>query len=214
MHATFIHHRLAKFRTSVLLLVATLLVPGMYASRAVAQEDQLPPTDAMAWVLGTKLGIAAVGLEAGAEQKTVDSMMQTAELIAGALGAEVPKLPEKGQKKRAEFGAEILRYLLNDVEPVAKHLIQQHGQRTGDLFEIGVKSSVLGIMYAPNDETGLAIADVIEDRAKRASLDEKLWKPLVQDIRNGASYDEVKKKLFEMHAAVRDALMQDVAQTP
>ena len=199
------------YRRTRYLGIAALLLAGQLQTgpSAYAQQGQLPPTDAMAWVMGTKLGIAAVATEAGADKDTVGNMVQSATVIAEALGTEAPAIPERGTLKKSEFGARILGYLLKDTKPVGEYLATQHGQRAADLFEIATKSSILAMMYAPQDETGLSIADVVEERAQRANLESSLWEPLVRDIRAGASYDKVKKRLFEMHEAVRVTLMAE-----
>lgn len=182
--------------------IQTLLIGEANAEQATA-----PPVEAIAWVLGTKLGIAAVAREAGADPQAIDNMLQSADLLAEALGTTVPEMPQAPDQQTTEFTAEILGYLLNDIEPIAQHLLQQQDRRSADLFEIAIKSSLLAIVYAPGDDMGRTIADVIEARAKRAELADDLWQPLVQAIRSDASYEQVKTGLFEMHGAVRVALM-------
>ena len=70
----------------LVVLVATNPLGTLFVAQAQAQDDGMPPTDAMAWVLGTKLGIAAVGREAGADEQTVGNMLNSAQVIADALG--------------------------------------------------------------------------------------------------------------------------------
>ena len=169
---------------------------------------KMPPTDAMAWVLGTKLAHAAIGRDAGASPQKVDELFDISVDIAAALGTTVQRLPKRTTETKAEFSAKILHYMLVEIDPIAKHLSKTYDKRHADLFEIAIKSTALAILYAPGDETSLTTAGVIENRSKRSELPENLWKPLVESIRKKESYDVVVKgKLAEMQNSIRQQLV-------
>lgn len=187
-----------------------LLVVRCGASAVAQPADgapKLPPTDAMAWALGTNLGLAAAVLEAGSAPQIVAEKLKTSEALAEALGTTVPPLPQKTTQTKSEFAADVLHYMLRGVEPTAKQLAKRHGERHAGLFEMGVKSAALTIVYGPGDESGLAVAQVVEDRGKRCKLPAPLWSPLVNAIRAKAPYDDVKGQVFQMHTQVRKHLM-------
>lgn len=192
------------------LSVALTAMLAILASTAVAQPPagaKLPPTDVLAWVLGTNLGLAAAVHEAGTAPKIVEDRLATCDALAEALGTKIPKFPERSTNESSKFSAEVLHYILNDIKPIGDDLQAKHSTRHAKLFEIGIKSSVLAIMYAPGDEAGLSVAKVIEDRGKECKLPAETWKPLVDAIRGKKSYDDVKKQLFAMHDAVRNYLL-------
>ncbi len=167
-----------------------------------------PPSDAMAWVLGTKLGHAAIGRDAGASPQKVDELYDVSVEIAAALGTTLQRLPKRTTETKPEYSAKILHYMLVEVEPVALHLSKTYDKRHGDLFEIAMKSTSLAILYVPGDETGMTAAGAIESRAKRCELPESLWKPLVDSIRKKETFDMVVKgKLAEMQSGIRQHLV-------
>jgi hypothetical protein len=190
---------------AVLCSVGIQRVPAQQTSPA--DEGELPPADAMSWALGTSLGIAAVVHEAGTAPQIVADRIELSQNLADALGVELPALPERADEDKAEFGAKIMHFALREIEPLGKQLTERHSARHARLFEIGIKSSLLAFVYVPGDSTGLALADVIDDRSKKCKLPPKLCEPLVAAIRAKQPYDEVKSKLFAMHEAVRKHLM-------
>lgn len=178
---------------------------GQQSSPSAAENA--PPANAMAFALGANLGLAAAVHEAGSAPQIVENKMATCEALAEALGGEIPPLPEREGKEQAAVSAEIMHYLVKDIEPLGRRIKEKHSPRDARLFEIGVKSSLLTFMYAPGDSTGLAVADLIEDRAKKCELPPELCQPLITAVREQKPYDEVKSKLFAMHEGMRKHLM-------
>jgi hypothetical protein len=168
-----------------------------------------PPTEAMAWVLGTKLAHAAIGRDAGASPQKVNELFDTSVEIAQSLGTTVSPLPKRTTEAKTAFSAKILHYMLVETEPIARHLVKTYNKRHSDLFEMATKSTALAIVYSPGDETSLTVAEVIENRSKRCELPERLWKPLVDSVRKNESYDiVVKEKLGEMQNGIRRLLIE------
>lgn len=194
-------------RVATCLILIVAAVSAFAQSAPAADDAQLPPSDAMAWALGTNLGITAVLYEGGAAAEKIADRMKTVAALADALGARAPELPKRDAQTDAKFAAEVLHYMLRGVEPLAKDIQAQHSQRHSSLFEMAIKSSTLAIIYVPGDETGLSVAQVMEDRGKRCQLPSELWKPLVDAIRGNASADDVKRKMLHMHSSVQKHLM-------
>jgi len=192
-------------------LTASLLAISAFSGSMHAQSPSTtmaPPTDVVAWVLGTKLGMAAVGSEAGASEKVVSDLMATANALADALGTQLPELPKRSGKSKSEFAADVLHFMTKEVDPVCQHLAKKYNKRHAEIFEIAMKSSALAIVYVPGNSEGLTVANVVEEQAKQCELPEKLWKPFVDSIRRRESYEiVVKAKMREMHTATREHLL-------
>jgi hypothetical protein len=191
-----------------LVLTLALAATMCMCPLASAQDAELPPTDAMAWVLGSKLGVAAAVQESGKNPEAAAKLMELSGVIASALGTTVPSLPERGTRTSAEYGADIMHYILKEVEPLAKELSEKHSKAHGLYFEMAIKIASLSIIYGPGDEVGLTVADVVQDRAKLLKLPEKLWLPLVTAIRDKKPYDDVIDQVIATHEAVRVHLMK------
>jgi hypothetical protein len=188
--------------TAVLAAGAACLSAATAAQATPAAPQTRPETAALAWALGTNLGLAAAVQRIGSAPAIVKDKLATSDGIARALGTTVPAMPERGDQDRAAYGARILHYMLKDVAPIASHLAEKHSARHALLFELAIKSATIAFMYGPGESTGLSIAQVIEDRGRRSDLPAELWKPLVDSVRGKESYDAVKGKLLEMHTAV------------
>jgi hypothetical protein len=159
----------------------------------------------MAWVLGSKLSLTALGYSRGVDQGVADRMMKKCQIIADALGTKVPPLFKRTGKKAAD-GAAALNYVLKTAGgPIGKHLRSNHSPAAASLFEIALKSNVLHLLYVggKTDKLANTIVKVIKDRAKRTALPAKLVDPLLKKIAKGAPPADVRKELRRMHAGVK-----------
>lgn len=163
-----------------------------------------PSGKAIAWNLADKLSMAAILYDLkGAE--TSDSLSK-AKILAAEVGAVVPMFPIKTGEKSKDTAA-ILAYLLNDVgKNVGGSVKTKYGQKEAALFEMSLKSNVLLMLYAPGDSMGKTVAKVVRSDAKAADLPENLWLPTVTKIESGASFDDVKDAIMEMHTDVSQYL--------
>ncbi len=161
-----------------------------------------PTTKGMAWMLGSNLSLAALMHDRGATEQS-DSLLGKARILANELKVEVPPLPVKTGES-AKDGAATLGYMLNEAgRAIGQKLKEQYDQSHADLFELALKSNILLMMYSPGESTGKTIAGVIERNGPRANLPEGLWKPVVDKIEAGASFEDVKEAVFKMHTDVR-----------
>jgi hypothetical protein len=130
-------------------------------------------------------------------------MLEKARVLAGALGAEVPALPQKTGDSAGDSAA-VLHYLLKDAGgSIGKTLKEKHGAAQSDLFELSLKSNLLLLLYSPDGSEGASIASVIQSRGERLGLPESAWKPVVDLIGAKASFDDVKAAVSKMHEEVR-----------
>lgn len=78
------------------------------------------PSDVAAWILGTKLGMAVVGNQAGESEAVVNELVATSSALAGALGLKVPTLPNRSDDTKTEPAAEVQYFMLNGVTPISQ----------------------------------------------------------------------------------------------
>jgi hypothetical protein len=183
--------------------VGVMMAPAHAAEAAgAAPPPPAPTTLQMAWTLGSRLSLAAVLLDAGAAAEQVNQRFESAGVIGRALGVEVPPLPSRTGAK-TEDSATILVYLLRGVgEPTIKLLGDKYNAAHSRLFELAVKSNLLLMIYAPGDSIGVTIAKVIERNGPIGRLPEALWKPVVDMVRGGGAFKDVRDAVLKMHTDI------------
>ena len=94
------------------LLAVSFVTCSLTANAANAQRFS---SEELAWALSGKLGLAAVGLEAGARQQAVDSIFGKAKTIGGAPADPGSSLADcAADERKSAFAARILHYILRD----------------------------------------------------------------------------------------------------
>ena len=163
-------------------------------------------TKKLAWDMGSKLSLAALGNGRGANASAVESVMGKAKDSAQQLGVEIPPLPDQTGDTTKDSAA-ALHYLLKTAgDPIASKLRSKYDDAHAALFEMALKSNVLMLLYSPGDSTSKTIAGVIKNRGTEAGLPESLWKPVVDKIEEQAPFDEVKAAVSQMHQDVLNHL--------
>jgi hypothetical protein len=132
----------------------------------------------------------------------VDDLMGKATTLAGALDINVPALPPRvGDTVKDSVAA--LAYLLDDPGPrIAGDLEARHGARAGALFQLATRVNSLLIVYGPDDTTGQAALQAARGFARDAGITEATLDALSSSVSSGASYDEVKQDVFQLHELV------------
>lgn len=123
----------------VLLILLLLLAP--------AGAD---PTLQATFDLGTQLSLTALGRAGGAEAKLTDSLLKKAQQSAKVLKVTIPPLPPL-TGSQSKDAADALHYLLKGTQPLVKKL----NPRQVAIFELGVKSNILRMLYMPGNDMGL-----------------------------------------------------------
>ena len=195
--------RMVSVLSVLLASVGMMLSPAHWAEASQAGSVQRPaPSLQMAWTLGSRLSLAAVLYDRGASAEEVNKVFAQASAIGKAMGVDVPPLPS-GTGTKAENSAEVLAYLLDKAGgPIARVLNDKYTKAHSDLFELAVKSNMLLMMYGPGDKSAVTIASVIERNGPRVMLPVILWKPVVDLVRGGATYKEVRDAVFKMHTDI------------
>lgn len=166
------------------------------------QREPSNTTRFLAWELGSRLSLAAIGYNEGASLETVKSMIKDVRPVAKFFGAEIPSLPTKtGQFSKDS--AEILNYILNTVgDNIGSKIASLYPNDHLCLFEVALKSNILLLIYGPGDDISKAIANVIRERAPSAKIPLHIWRSVVNKIESQASYEEVKEAVVRMHEEV------------
>lgn len=160
----------------------------------------------LAWDIGSKLSLAALGHGRGASESAVGGVMGKANDMARELDVEIPSLPENTGDTTKDSAA-ALNYLMRTAgDSIAKKLKDKHSEEHAALFEMALKSNMLMMLYSPDDSMGRSIAGVIKDRGAKAGLSESLWQPVVDKIEEKASFEEVKTAVSKMHKDISEYL--------
>lgn len=188
---------------------AAKLVPLSAESKTATGETEATSngnasanTTVQAWELGQSLSFAAILRGRHAPDETVKSTLLTVSKNAQALDVTVPR-PEKLSGDASADTAAAISFLLETAgKPLYSSLEEKHGSKHAALFELATKSSLLMVLYQPEDSTSKSFAAAIETAAKKATLETDVWKPLVDKIRNGDTKEIVGKEIKRFQSQV------------
>jgi hypothetical protein len=167
-------------------------------------EDSDNTTKGGAWLLGDNLSIAALLYNQNAPADMVDRFLTKAKKLADIFQVDLKPFPAKASDS-AQASADIIHYLIaGDGAHIGVELAQKLDDAHGILFEVAVKSNLLILLYAPGDDLGHSIADVIQKRLTSINLPPRLWQPVVDLVNKGGSADDVKQAVFKMHKDIAD----------
>jgi hypothetical protein len=192
---------------------------AFFAASCQAQDmpvtNGLPPTtELVPWIVGADLTLM-LGLHANGKPTPKDDYKyQRVKSILEHLGIEMPKLPTS-ETERAKESAQALRLLIGEFGAEVTQTLQvKYDAKHCHLLEVAIKSGSLLVLYAPGDDLGMTIVSVMEDRAGKAGLPEKLWRPLVEKIKAKAQAQEVVAAVLEFQGAVETHLEENGTLMP
>jgi hypothetical protein len=180
-------------------------------------DIQTPPaverwnTRRAAWLLGSKLSLAALANEHGAPADQVQKLFAQSSALAKKLNIPLKALPARpaASTAPAAYGA-ALDYLFSKGQDIGGELAKGHGADHAALFEVAVKSNILLVLYKPAAPTTQAIASAIERAAERAKLPSTLWQPLLDALAAKSTLVDVRKAIYAMHDATDKYLDETV----
>lgn len=158
----------------------------------------------MTWELGRKLTISAImnTKDAKEAKDLAQSFYEKSKVIANALEIKnIPALPKRTGKGTDDL-VNAINYIISDAGKTIATSLYAKDKSLGSIFEIAAKSHLLMATYSPGGEEGKIIADGIKSLAKQATIPEKLLQPLIDKINAKASFEEVRKSLFEVGDSV------------
>ncbi len=190
--------------------------PVQVATDASQQVASLPDTAATAaapasvmstkraaWLLGSRLSLAALANDRGVAAKSVPEWFADAQQSAKILKTTVPALPSPSALGDTEpISKQVMDYLLVNGQRIGHDLTKQYGAAEASLFEIALKSNLLLLIYRPGTLTVDSISAAIQESAARAKLPEKLWMPLIDALNSQAPPKEVQADVRKLHGDV------------
>lgn len=188
------------------------------ATMASATAEVTPGADAAntrraAWILGSKLSLAALANDRGMAAQNVPAWFEEARSAAKLLGTSVGDLPERTPAdEKSPLSRQVIDYLVVQGRRIDGDLSKQHGPEYAALFDIAWKSNVLRLLYSPGSSATNSIAAAISRAAPQAQLPIHLWQPLVDLLSREASLDDVRATVRQMHVDVDRYLAQATEQ--
>lgn len=165
-----------------------------------------------AWLLGSKLSLAALANERGAPVADVEKLFSQSRALSKKLGFALKDLPARPVPGAAPATADpALNYLFTEGRQIGGDLARQ-GEDHAALFEVAVKSNILLVIYKPGAATTQAIASAIEKAGERAKLPATLWQPLLDTLAAKGSLADVRKSVYQLHDATDKYLDEAVPQ--
>ena len=154
----------------------------------------------MAWELGRKLTLSAIMNSSDNKdtQAFAASLYEKSKVIADALKIKsLPPLPKRKEKVSDNI-VEAMNYIIADAGKTIATSLYKTNKSLGAIFEIAVKSHLLMATYTPGGDEGKIICESVTALLKQSTIPEKLIKPLLDKINSKASFEEVKRTLFEV----------------
>ncbi len=182
--------------------------PHQDAKTASATAIAAPPANAMnsrraAWLLGSRLSLAALANDRGVAAESVPIWFADAQAAAKYLGTTVADLPEPiATNDKTPASRRVIDYLLVNGQRIGRQLTKEHGSEEASLFEIALKSNVLLLLYTPGSSAGNSVATAIQQAAPRARLRAELWRPLVDALKKQVPESDVRAAVRKMHVDV------------
>jgi hypothetical protein len=191
--------------------------PSDLGAETIAATLETPPptqpanTRSAAWLMGSKLSLAALANDRGVAADEVPVWFQEARSAAETLQISLAELPETP----SEIGGgpasrEVLGYLIEQGREIGPKLATNYGPDHAALFEVAVKSNFLLVLYKPGSTAVDPIATAIENSAPRAGLAPEVYKPMLDALANRSPAVEVRAAVRRLHADVERFLASAV----
>ena len=181
----------------------TEATPSSPPPAAATASTNQSTTSQAAWLLGSRLSLAALAHDRGVAAKNVPVWFADAQSAATLLGTTIGELPEPAAADdTSPASRQVVNYLLVNGQRVGRELAKQHGTEQSALFEIALKSNLLLLLYTPGTSAGDSIATAISKAAPQAKLPSEFWQPLVDALNKRASQADVRAAVRKMHGEI------------
>ena len=169
---------------------------------ALADSPRERNTRRMAWLLGSKLSLAALANGRGAPAADVANWFDQSQKLAQMLGASAAALPQESGSNAATLPDQALSYLFAQGQQLGQVLARDHGAEQAALFELAVKSNILLALYQPGAGVIGALSDAIRQAAERSKLPAEIYQPLLDGLAQNAPAADVRDAVFKLHSDV------------
>jgi hypothetical protein len=166
-----------------------------------------------AWLLGSRLGLAALAHDRNVAPAETVVWFDEARTMAEQLNTKVNDLPDLPTTAGDEPASrEVLGYLLNEGKRIGGELATNYGPDHASVFEVALKSNLLLVLNQPESSAVGHIAAAIERAAPQAKLPEELWRPLLDTLAKQSPPVAVRAAVREMHANIDRYLAAEAEQ--
>ena len=174
--------------------------------------DPQSNTRRLAWLLGSKLSLAALKRDRGAADDGVAKLFDESQMLAKMLGTSASELPPRTASTEAGRSFDqALNYLFSEGRTIGRGLAERQGADHAALFELAVKTNVLLALYRPDAPIVGTLAGAIRQAGQRAGLPAKLLQPLLEQLDRGAPATDVQNAVFTSCAEVDRFLKTEAA---
>jgi hypothetical protein len=167
--------------------------------------DPAQNTLRVAWLLGSKLSLAALANDRGAEAGEVTKWLDQSRRLAEILGTTVSELPPRPASPEGAADAGI-DYLFAEGQRIGRDLAVGHGDDHAAAFELAVKSNILLALYQPGAKVADALAAGMEAAGRRAGLPAEYFAPLQTVVGARGTPAELRDAVYEMYRQVDEQL--------
>jgi hypothetical protein len=169
------------------------------------------PTLRAAWMLGEKLGLAALRHQHkdvdAVDEQTLRSEVQA---LAELLDITIPNLPQDLSQENGPQIEELVRPgALPQARQVGSEIARRYDRQHLALFEVAFKSHLLLELYQPGSDSAGALSNVIQTGAEKALLPARLWQPLIDRLAEKPSQEDVTAAVYDLHEQVNEFLAKE-----
>lgn len=175
---------------------------------ATAVTPQAASTRLAAWILGSRLSLAALANDRGIAPEEIPVWLADARKAAKVLNVAFADLPARPAATAEGEAAsrDVLRYLLEQGKSIGPQLVQSHGGDHAALFEVAMKSNLLLVLNKPGSQAVDYIAKAMTNVTPRTSVPAELWNPLLDGLVNGAAPGTIREIVRQTHTDVEQQL--------
>lgn len=184
------------------------------APPAPAPDAKPKPSNRMiAYTLGTVVGQTVLGRANGAASDVVQRQITRGNTLASALEVTVSPFPELTDKKSLD-GAKGLDYILDGGgKTLTRDINSSLGAGPAALVELGMKTSIVRMMYFPRTSTNAAYIAVFDRTSKAANLKTATIAAASAKIKANAPRSDVYDALDAMEEAIKAELKNEGTDT-
>jgi hypothetical protein len=180
---------------------STAAPPSTPEPTAPSADDAAHSSRRIAWLLGSKLSLAALTNDRGDTPDETAKLFSQSRTLAEMLSTTVADLPPIAppNSPRPNFDRS-LEYLFAQGQQIGRVLANQYGNDHAALLELAVKSNILLALYRPRARSIEALSTAIEQAGGRSGLPTKLWQPLMDAITGNVPAEELRQVVYRMHS--------------
>ena len=179
----------------------TAVPPSAPEQPAPSADDPAHSSRRIAWLLGSKLSLAALTNDRGDTPDETTKLFGQSRTLAEMLNTTVADLPPIAppNSPRPNFDRS-LDYLFAQGQQIGRYLASKYGNDHAALLELAVKSNILLALYRPHARSVEALSTAIEQAGGRSGLPTKLWQPLMDAITGNVPVEELRQVVYRMHS--------------